>query len=361
MCTIIAKNYLAFARTLCQSFLEHHPSGECYVLVIDEWRGWIDPEKECFKLVSMQDLDIPNLSSFCFQYKLIELSTAVKPYLIDYLLTHKSLSKILYFDPDIWVTRPLTEVYEALAADDIFVTPHLDSDFPDDGTRPDDADIMSTGIFNLGFIGVRASETAYKFIAWWKGKLYNRCLDAAGEGYFLDQKFIDLALSFFANIHVEKGIGYNVAYWNIHSRKLGYQDGEWKVNDEPMYFFHFSGFRPDKPERISKHLTRFTMADRPDLRPLFQAYSERLYANGYTETRRWPYTFATFKSGRPITNGFRRYYMNMPDKWADYGNPFESVELEKLLAKFMRFRWPLQLLYDYFQIYRIEERVRMFK
>ena len=35
-CTIIAKNYAAFARVLAASFLEHHPDGRFWMLVIDD-------------------------------------------------------------------------------------------------------------------------------------------------------------------------------------------------------------------------------------------------------------------------------------------------------------------------------------
>lgn len=361
MCTIIAKNYLAFARTLCQSFLMHHPEGECYVLIIDEWRGFVDPVAECFKIVSVSDLPIPNLPSFCFKYKLIELSTAVKPFLLEYLLSTYSLEKVLYFDPDILIMQPVDGLYDALSTHDMVLIPHLDADYPEDKHIPADVSIMRAGIFNLGFFGIRSSEIANKFLVWWKTKLYDRCLDAAGEGYFLDQKFLDYALILFPGIYVERGVGYDMAYWNIHSRRLNHENGQWQCNGVPLYFFHFSGYRPTFPDRISKHITRQSLIDRPDLRPLFEEYRRRLYANGYEETRGLPYTYATFKSGRFITNGFRRYYMNLPDQGEEFGNPFESKELEKLLARLFRFRWPLQLLYDYFQIYRIEERVKIFK
>jgi len=52
ICTIIAKNYLAHARVLTASFLEHHPAGRCYVLVIDEHTGYFDATAERFTLVT---------------------------------------------------------------------------------------------------------------------------------------------------------------------------------------------------------------------------------------------------------------------------------------------------------------------
>src|SRR4051812_9000390 len=48
ICTIIAKNYLAAARVLAQSFHEQHPSARCHVLVIDEIEDYFDPAQEPF-------------------------------------------------------------------------------------------------------------------------------------------------------------------------------------------------------------------------------------------------------------------------------------------------------------------------
>ena len=48
ICTIIAKNYVAHARVLAESFLEHHPEGACYALVIDDVEGYIDAASEPF-------------------------------------------------------------------------------------------------------------------------------------------------------------------------------------------------------------------------------------------------------------------------------------------------------------------------
>jgi len=194
ICTIIAKNYISFARTLCNSFLEQHPDGVCYVLIIDEAKGYIDGEKEKFEVVSLDDLNIRNQREFCYKYNITELSTAVKPYLLKYLIDVKSINKILYLDPDILITNPLSILFDELDKHDIILTPHLDKDYPDDGLKPSDSNIMVSGTFNLGFIGVRKSENVNQFLLWWQVKLYDKCVTDFALGYFVDQKFIDYAI-----------------------------------------------------------------------------------------------------------------------------------------------------------------------
>jgi hypothetical protein len=66
----------------------------------------------------------------------------------------------------------------------------------------------------------------------------------------------------------------------------------------------------------------------PELQPLFAEYRGALLANGYEESKEWPYTFGRFSSGREITDYVRSYYRASPEKWEVYGDPFSSASLE---------------------------------
>lgn len=329
MCTIIAKNYLAFARTLAQSFLSFNPNHKCYVLVVDEFEGFIEPADECFELITLAELGIPNLHDFCFKYDVTELCTAVKPTLLKYLLREKGVDKILYIDPDILVTNSLDGLYGRLDAYDIILTPHLDTDYPEDDLKPDETNIMSSGMFNLGFIGVGGDERVMPFLDWWEKKLYDRCIADPNNVYFVDQKFVDFVPSLFDRYFIEKDTGYNVAYWNLHSRRLSREGDSWQCNDGPLYFFHFSGYSPARPDVISKYLTRFRLKDRTDLQPLFALYTKLLFENGYEQVKGWPYTFNFFKTGESIPPEIRVSYRNSAAQGQAYGDPFESDALKR--------------------------------
>lgn len=77
-CTIIVKNYLAQARVLSRSF--HNPDARMFVLIVDDLDGYLDPEKEPFQTVWLEELPIDDLPSSCFKYLVLELSTTVKPF-----------------------------------------------------------------------------------------------------------------------------------------------------------------------------------------------------------------------------------------------------------------------------------------
>jgi hypothetical protein len=339
ICTIIAKNYLAFARTLAQSFLSQYPAGKVYVLVVDDFAGFINPADECFEIVKLADLKIPNLPEFCFKYNLKELCTAAKAGFLEYLIREKSIARLVYLDPDILITGSLNDIYEKLGTHDIVLTPHLDTDYPDDDLLPDDGHILRAGQFNLGFIGVNSTENARAFLNWWKSKLYEKCVVDVANGYFVDQRFIDFVPLFFKQVWIEKDTGYNVAYWNLHSRQLSEVSGVWNCNDGRLYFFHFSGYDPEGPA-ISSHvpesLARYRFANRGDLRKLFKDYKDRLLENGHGETSRWPYSFGNFKTGERVPDDVRSYYRNLPEAQR-HKNPFDSHELKQLARQDSQF------------------------
>ena len=327
ICTIIAKNYVAAARTLCRSFLQFHPDLRCCVLVVDDYEGYIDPSKEEFEIFSLADLKFADMPSLCFKYSVVELCTAVKARLLDHLLREEGIEQLFYLDPDILVTSSLDDIFDRLNTFDVLLTPHVDQNYPEDGLSPDDGVILRYGIYNLGFIGVTPGANA--MLKWWQSKLLELCVDDPLRGYFVDQKFMNLAPLYFAKVGMEQSAGCNVAFWNLHSRRINREGDAWLCNDSPLYFFHFSNFDPAQPEQVSGYQTRHQLADRPDLQPLFREYARLLFENGYEQTRRWPYTYNFFSTGQPIPYGLRVMYRNSPERWELWGNPFQSTALKR--------------------------------
>src|SRR5690349_11492370 len=97
-CTIVSKNYLSYARVLARSFKQQHPDIPFVVLVCDTIDGCFDPDAEPFDVVLVEDLDIPDFAVFCFQYTVIELNTAAKPYFLEHLFRVRGHRRVIYFD-----------------------------------------------------------------------------------------------------------------------------------------------------------------------------------------------------------------------------------------------------------------------
>jgi len=332
-CTIISKNYLSFARTLADSLRKFHPDVPLFVLLVDRVDGYFKPENERFYLVGLNDLNIPNLSGFCFKYTILELNTAVKPSLLKYLFRQHGMSKLLYFDPDILVLENLSLLFELLKTHAIVLTPHLTAPI-EDNLLPGELEILRAGTYNLGFIGVSNTAVAENFIEWWEKRLYDQCQMAHERGMHVDQRWIDLVPGLFDDVHILREPGYNVAYWNLHSRRIHFADDKARVNGQPCYFFHFSGFDPLNISAVSKHQDRFDIDDLGAARRLFESYRDLLLANQYGESRRWPYAFDCFDDGTKISDLARSIYLVLGHQREKLQNPFFKGSISSLVDQY---------------------------
>ena len=82
ICTIVARNYLAAARVLARSFAAHNPDGTCWTLVIDDADHEIDGAGEPFEAGAARRASIAQWDQMVAGYSVLELSTAVKPWLL---------------------------------------------------------------------------------------------------------------------------------------------------------------------------------------------------------------------------------------------------------------------------------------
>ena len=308
ICTIASTNYLAYLRTVCQSFLEHHPLGSCHVLFIDEFSGKFDPASEPFRAYGTEEMGVPELQAMSFHYDAFEFSCSLKPYFARHLLQHHGLETLFYLDADTWVTGSFQAAQSQLAECDALLTPHLDEPLPMDGLKPNDADMVLSGAYNMGFLGLRNTPNTIRLLDWWAEQLVADCIIDHRNGLLGDQRFMDQAIQTFPDIQPFSNIAYNVAYWNLHSRAVEQSDGEWQVNGAPMAMFHFSGYSPDRPKQISRFQNRFELESSAPLTKLFDSYLSCLRRNGLDETRQWPYGHSVYSDGGVISAGERRLF-----------------------------------------------------
>lgn len=328
ICTIVAQNYLAHARTLTDSFLAQHPQGKVYVLSVDGWKD--DAAREKFTRVEVRQLNIARFHQMAFRYNVTELATAVKPFFLQYLLTRHPSERVLYFDPDIYFYQSIAPLWKTLDTHDIVLTPHLLQPLSP-GAAPSELDILKSGVYNLGFIGVRSSASVETLLTWWGKRLERECLHDTARGYFVDQRWADLIPSFCERTHIWRDETYNVAYWNLSQRKLACENGTWRVNGKLLTFYHFSGYKPEAPTQLSIHFKRAIPSDMPTLSALASEYAERLHAHGYTRVKTIPYGLARFENGTPIPASARRLWHDMHGErhWAQ---PFRVDNAKSFFA-----------------------------
>lgn len=306
--TICSINYIAKALVLFDSYISYHPDHNFYLVIVDR-KNDININRDNIKIIWAEDLNIPNFLQYAFAYDVIELNTNIKPTALQLLLqTHDS---VLYLDPDVKVYAPLTSVFEQLNIASLVVTPHSNTPVLD-GKKPDDLELLKFGAFNLGFIGVSQCEEGFSFLEWWS----NRCLEFGFYepqlGLAVDQKWVGLAPCFFPNMQVLHDEGLNVAFWNLHERRLELINGLWMVNGTSLLkFIHFSSFSTSFPGDVAQKQTRFNPMSRPDFNSLAFPYADELRANASEEFSKAQYGFDYFDDGTYITPALRRFYSQL--------------------------------------------------
>lgn len=312
--TIASRNYVHSARTLMEGVERFAPGAHRLLALCDE-RGDFDFSRDTFEVLPLADIELPERKHFIFQYSLLELNTAIKPYVIAALFA-RGFEKVIYFDPDIALYAPLDDLIGRLDSVELLLTPHVTEPL-EDGGRPADRELMICGTFNLGFVAFRRCAASEKFVGWWRRRLERDCVVDFARGLFTDQKWMDFAPSFCAGAQIVRDAGWNVAYWNLAQREVTRAaDGRLLVNGASLVFFHFSGFAPDDGV-FSKHQDRFTLANLPPVvAELAQDYAARLRGNGLAQVRTTPYAHAKFSDGTPVPDFARKYFREHRDALA---------------------------------------------
>jgi len=325
--TIVSLNYCAYAKTLMESVKTVHPEWQRHVLLVDRCADQEVVGGELFATLTVEQLPLPKMREFLFRYGIMELNTAVKPWMFAYL-RRQGYQRVVYLDPDILVVNRLIDIERLLDEGiAVVVTPHLTAPI-DDGCHPSELDIMRSGAYNLGFMAIAGVPAADAFIDWWQDKLEFGAVSDPDRGLFTDQKWVDLAPGMFGNFAILRDAGYNVAYWNLPHRQITRQGEVWMADDRPLRFFHFSGFDPLNPKPFSKHQNRLSLDTIGAARALALDYAARVLSHGHAHYRALPYAFGTFEDGTPIPAAIRALYRENSDVRDQAGeNPFARPAL----------------------------------
>jgi hypothetical protein len=309
VCTIVASNYVAYARVLADSIFAHHPGASFVLLLIDDEERAVaveDRRIDCRRLADLA-LDRAEIHRLAGIYDVTELATAVKPLLLRRLVDEGRQS-VVYLDPDICVYSPLDDLSRLAEEHGIVLTPHTMQPFPRDDFQIDGFFVLAAGVYNLGFVAV--GQSARPFLDWWWQVTRRDALSDVSRNMFTDQRWIDFVPSFFEHT-ILKDPGYNVAYWNLHGRNLTFDGVRYLVDGVPLRFFHFSGFDAGRPDQLSSHQgdrPRIVLSDRPVLARLCQDYSAALDRAGIRSGKDRPYGWSRAACGIVMTTRIRRLY-----------------------------------------------------
>ncbi|MEI9807419.1 MAG: hypothetical protein WDO16_05790 [Bacteroidota bacterium] len=155
------------------------------------------------------------------------------------LLSHllSTEDKLIYVDADIYFVGQPGFLFGELDHHSVILTPHWLSISPENPEHL--SSLLRGGYFNAGFIGV--SKKGLPAINWWAEACHFTMGKMEPEGFYDDQKYLDLIPWEFANVKALEHKGCNLAAWNIERNKREMINGRLIIEKkyEPV-FIHFS-------------------------------------------------------------------------------------------------------------------------
>lgn len=185
---------------------------------------------------------------------------------------------------------------------------------------------MKVGIYNLGYLGAKATPTARQFADWWWARLIEHCVADSANGLFTDQKWLDFLPSYTDDYAIMRDGRYNFARWNSFQREISRRDdGAIIIDGKPAGFIHFSGFykigeyvqglydRSSKP-----YLNNVELLDE-----LSQWYSKEIWADQHRPELMSEWAYDQFSNGVQIEPSHRALYRADNALQTLYANPFD--------------------------------------
>jgi len=325
--TVITRSYLADARALAASIRRFHDD-PIYVLCVDDPTGYFDPAAEPFTVLTLDDVLPQEDRPLVFYYTAFELCNAMRAYLHRYLLRSTDHAMWVYFDSDISVMAPLVELFGALSETSGFglFTAHCLDIAPAAHMEPVETSLQRYGIYNSGFLALRRCADAERFVDWFVTRLRTLCFFMEHD-VNCDQLWMNFFPQLFPGIRSWGHRGANVAYWNIHERRITQANGASLADGQALLFAHFSRWRVEQPHDFAWGRPLANGSDAAAIASLGDRYRADLLAADFHACRSWPYGHSRFTNGRMITKPMRRaYYEIWMQGQALSGSPFDHPE-----------------------------------
>jgi hypothetical protein len=276
--TVCTGNFLGHAISLHRSISKNHQNFKFIACVVDSREHLkdliIDLE---FEVLFADEIDIEEIKTLSSKYNIHELTCAYKPIFGEYLLENYTKTvELWYFDGDMLVFNDLNVVSDELSENSILITPHFFTGY-NDKLHQSERDFLNSGLYNAGFFAIKNDSIGKDFLKWWATKTKNEGYLRYDLGMGSDQLWFNFIPLFFEKVKISKHLGFNVAYWNLHERKISLTHGKFIVNETlDLVFYHFSGYNPAKANEISRHQNRFTFDNSPNLETIFSTYRNSL-------------------------------------------------------------------------------------
>jgi hypothetical protein len=338
--TSAAINYLPKVRKLCASIKRFHPEFEVVLALADRAAPGIEFANESIdEVIAVEQIGIPDRERWIYFHSIVELSTAIKPFVLKTLLAREDVARVIYFDPDMVLFSRLDDLLADIEGASIGLTPHqVKPETTLDAVRDNEIASLKHGVYNLGFLAVNNVTEGRRFADWWAERVYHFCIADIPNGLFTDQRWVDLAPAFFDGVKILKNPRFNVATWNLTTRLLaGSLAQGYTIDGEPLGFYHFTGFDSGAHAVMANKNAGGNAA----VAELVQWYVDETRVDASEPSARVRWAFHDYADGTAVPLAHRRLYRARPDLQIAFPHPF-AVDAHGSLLGWMRTQGPLE-------------------
>jgi glycosyltransferase involved in cell wall biosynthesis len=252
----------------------------------------------------LSDLSLPDAGWYAGKFNAAQFCNCLKPTFL--------MRLVIYIDTDIAIFHRIDALIAQLDTADLILLPHTISPLPRPEQfwlHPNNADLFNAGLMNAGCFAVNLANTQ-NFLKTWEQMNFAPGAFYAPTGWQTDQQHLNWALVSDCRTAVFRDTAYNVAYWNLHERSLRWDalDGglnSWSVDGRPLVCFHFSGFDPTDPLRLSRHDQRYSIYNLPSVAALLEWYAGALFEAEFGKFFAIPYRFDFLPNGIYLSDFLR--------------------------------------------------------
>ncbi len=241
VCTI---NQLANALVLGDSVKIHNPDFEFQIGLVDEETNIPNFIQSPYPIIGVKSLNINGFGGMSERYTHEEMVADCKPFFAEYFL--KKTEKLLFIDCTSVIFQSISFIDSLLNKSNIIITPQLLFA----NVHPDEKQILNSGIYHAGFIGLKNSVETTKFLAWWGNNTRQKGFKNMCKGLNADQLWLEHVPAMFDGVHILKESGINIGYWNLPERNLN----QLKSNSK-LYSINYRdrAFPSEYTEKLNKH------------------------------------------------------------------------------------------------------------
>lgn len=273
--TVLSCTYLYKGLCMYQTLKRHCSNFKLFILCADDecYRIFQDMKLADIELLRVEQIENVSIREAKNNRSYLEFCWTLKPVALYYVMkNYRNADYYAHLDADLYFFADPISLFMEKPDAVLYLVDHNNS-------KEFLQTYETSGRFNTGFVGCRNSDTARNAVKWWRDRCVQRCFSTPDpiNKLFGDQRYVERWLELFDGVHVVENKGANVAVWNIRGYNISSKNDGVYVDDNPLIFYHFSGFCILNENEFS--LTWFQPIEENTLNLIYLPYMKHLREN----------------------------------------------------------------------------------